>query len=158
MLAAHEFTVGYLGDARPLSLILPRTTYEYAMLVGHVEGRPTAVFLSSQHRSYCLASEGNTSWKGLIVPEVRIEVDETSLFDPATLDSPFCSIIRRDTRLAIRARRERPFGDGTSVTLHDNLASAGDLKAGFSKWQVVVGEGACRRVLWSTDRLTAEGV
>lgn len=151
MLSAEEFTVGYVADAKPLSLMLPRTRYEHTILVGHVEGKPTAVVLTGQHASLCFECERNNSFGGLIIPGVRIEVDETSLCDPAGMDTPSCSIIRRDTRLAIQAQSERRFGGSTSVTLHDELVSAGEQKAGFTKWQVVIGEGVTKRVLWKVD-------
>lgn len=157
MLKATEFAVGYLGDASPLSLILPRTKYEEAMLVGNVEGKATAVILSGQHQFLCFSGAGNTDWKGLMIPNVHIEVDETSLFDPDASGTPTGSIIRRDTRLTIHAREERAFGAGTAVTLHDSLPSAERLKAGFTKWQIVVGEETSKRVLWSTNLETAEG-
>lgn len=157
MLKATEFAVGHLGDASPLSLMLPRTKYEEVILVGNVEGIATAVILSGQHQFLCFAGAGNTNWKGLIIPNVHIEVDETSLFDPDASGTPPGSIVRRDTRLTIHAREERPFGSGTAVTLQDSLPSAERLRAGFTQWQIVVGEGTSKRVLWSTDLVPAAG-
>jgi hypothetical protein len=151
MLSADEFTVGYLGSAEPTSLVVPRFSPGEAILVGHIDGNPTAAFITGKYANLCFESKGNTSWSGLIVPGVRVEVDEATLFEPSRLDAPFGSIIRLDTRLVVRARRERSFGDATHVTLQDNLASAGELRAGFTKWQVIIGEGVSKRILWSTE-------
>ncbi|TCN19811.1 hypothetical protein [Sinorhizobium americanum] len=150
MLSPNEFTVGTLGSAEPLSLILPRTKYEATMLVGYVDKAPAAVFLSGQFAFQYLLSTGNDNLGGLIVPGVRVEVSESSVFDPNQTSAPFGAVIRTDTRLVIRAKSEHAFGGSSSVTLHDELASAGELYAAFTKWQIVIGEGQAKRVLWQS--------
>lgn len=157
MLTGEKFTVGYLADASPTSLILPRAKYEETILVGHVDGNQTAVFLSGQHRFRCFAGAENNTWKGLIISDVQIEVDETSLFDPAAEDTPFGSIIRTDARLAIQARQDSFFGNGTLVTLHSGLPPARELRVGFANWHIVVGQQNSKRVVWSADKLTING-
>ncbi|WP_081162385.1 hypothetical protein [Ensifer aridi] len=148
MLSPNEFTIGTLGSAAPLSLILPRTKYEATMLVGHVDKAPAAVFLSGEFAFRYFPSTANDSWRGLIIPGVRVEVDETSVFDPGQTSAPLGAAIRTDTRLAIRVKSEHSLTGSSAVTLHDELASAGDLGAGFTKWQIAIGEGPTKRVLW----------
>ncbi|EMS96063.1 hypothetical protein H009_19472 [Agrobacterium tumefaciens str. Cherry 2E-2-2] len=152
MLAAHEFTVGTFGDARPLSLILPRNKYEATVLIGQFGNAPAAFFLEGQYAFLFFESTGNTDWKGLIVPNVRIEVDETSVFDAASQNAALGSLIRKSTTLGVRAKRERGFDDGATVTLHDGLADTGDLRAGFQHWQIVIGTGVDKRVLWQKQQ------
>lgn len=151
MLAADEFTVGKLGDALPGSLILPRTKYEAAVLIGQLEAASAAVFLTAPHRFKFFLSAGNTHWGGLIVPDVKIELDETSLFDPDYDGSPLGSVIRMDTRLVVRAITERSFGHASQITLRSDLAPILQGSAAFSRWQVVIGEGRGKRVLFSVD-------
>lgn len=147
MLAAHEFTVGTLSDAGPLSLILPRNKYEATVLIGKFKDVPAAVFLENQYAYHFFECADNTSWSGVIIPNVRVEVDETSVSD----SGPLGSLIRKSTTLSIRAKRDGGFDDGATVVLHDGLADAGDQRAGFARWQIVIGEGVDKRVLWKTS-------
>lgn len=150
MLSPDEFTVGTFADAAPLSLILPRTSYEDAALIGSWEGAAAAVFLSGQFAFHVFENTPRDHWCGLVVPDVRVEVDEATLFDPERNDVPLGTIIRTDTRLVVQAKRQNTFSRGTPVTLHDGLPSANELKAGFSGWQVVIGTGLAKRILWQT--------
>jgi len=94
-------------------------------------------------------SADNHDWQGLIVPQVRIEVDESSVFDPDYGSAGLGVMVRRDTVLAIQAKMDHGFGRSTSVTLHEGLPSC-KLKAGFTQWQVVIGRDVEKRVLWRT--------
>lgn len=158
MLSANEFSVGALANATPLSLILPRNQYEAALLIGSCNDAPAAVFLSGQFAFTFFPSADNHSWKGLIVPNVRVEVEPTSLYNGDNFGGGLGSVIRVDTRLVVKAKSERYFGDGVSVTLHDGLAPCAEgYTAGFANWQVVVGEGQDKRVLWrSIDKPTSQ--
>ncbi|MCR8724073.1 hypothetical protein [Frigidibacter sp. ROC022] len=149
MLSPEEFTVGDVGTARPLSLLLPISKYDEAMLIGELEGVAVAVLLSGDQKSCLIECEGNDSWKGLIVPDVRVEVDESSLVDVNVYNPPSLAVVRTGTRLAIRATREKWIQSRQLVTLHEGLVPAGELQATFARWQVVVGVGDTRRVLWS---------
>lgn len=149
MLSPNEFTIGKIEDAKPLSLILPTSKYEETMLVGQSNKAAVAVFLTGHHKALFIESEGNKSWGGLIIPDVRIEIDETSCVDAYNTDAPFLSVTRIDTRLVVAGKSEGSFGRSTLITLHDNLTSAGEYQAAFTKWQVVVGEGQNTRVVWS---------
>jgi hypothetical protein len=150
MLAPEDFTVGTIGTAVPLSLILPRNSYEEIILIGHIDGAPAAVFLTGQCRFQCFLSTGNHNYGGLVIPGVRIEVDETSLFD-AHGTSPLGVAVRTDTRLIVRGKSEDFYGSTKAITLHDNLTSAGENRVGFTKWQAVIGSGDQKRVLIEID-------
>ena len=149
MLSPSEFTVGKVGIAKPLSLILPTSKYEETLLVGQLNDVPTAVFLSGQHKSMFFEAEGNESWGGLIIPSVRIEIDETSFVDEYSSEAPMLSVTRTDTKLVVAAKAERSFGRQIQITLHEGLVSSGEAKAKFANWQIVLGEGQDKRVLWT---------
>jgi hypothetical protein len=148
MLSASEFTVGTFGNAEPLSLILPRTKYEQTVLIGTYNGAAAAVFLSGEHAFRFFESAGNDSWEGLIVPNVRIEVDETTVFNPDHGDAPLGCVIRKGPLLTIRAIRDGSMGSSSTITLHDKLPFASDLRAGFKRWQIVIGDAFTKKVLW----------
>ena len=150
MLSASEFTVGTLADAKPLSLMLPRSKYEVPCLVGHVDNIPTGVFLSSQFRFHAVEAKDGARWSGLIVPNVRVLIDETSLFDPGQTQT-LGAIVRTETSLSILAQKENRFGRTSPVTLEANLPSTNDMSAGFLRWQVVIGDGTGTRVLHEVD-------
>jgi hypothetical protein len=157
MLSPDEFTAGTFSHAHPLSLILPRTKHEAAALIGSTRGAPAAILISGQFAFHAFFSADNYSWKGLIVPNVRIEVDETSLFDPDQQATPLGSVIRTAQSLVIRGRAENGSGQIMPVTLHDGLPET-DLKAAFSQWQVVIGQGSEKRVLWGARKSNSESV
>jgi hypothetical protein len=153
MLAANEFTVAPLANAEPLSLILPRTRYEETALVGHTSDGPAVVFLSGSRPFEWFACAGNTHWKGLIVPHVRIEVDEASVFEPDSISGNIGSVLRTGTQLVIRARPIAPHGYA-QIILEDGLPTTQNVAAGFTTWQVVIGSGHDKRVLWNSDANT----
>lgn len=150
MLSPSEFIVGNVRIAKPLSLVFPTETNDETLLVGKVDGAAVAVFLSGRFKSLYFNSGENDNWSGLILPNVRVEVDETSLLDADRFDVSSLAVVRTDTRLAILAKREHSLGSRTLVTLHDNLAPVGAFRATFARWQIVVGEGKNKRVVWST--------
>jgi hypothetical protein len=150
MLSAYEFTVGTLESAAPLSLLLPRTKYEASVLVGHGENGPVAVVLSGQFAFYRLETRGSENWKGLIVPNVRVEVDEGSLFSPDHEGNTLGAVLRLDTRLVVSAKDERYTGRAAFVCIYNDLAPTGEHKAGFRRWHVVIGQGTDKQVLWQT--------
>lgn len=149
MLSPNEFSVGKVCVAKPLSLILPTSKYEETLLIGQLNDVPTAVFLSGQHKARFFRTEGNTSWGGLIIPSVRIEIDETSFVDEYSPEAPMLSVTRTDTKLVLAAKEESSFSSRTQITLHEGLVSSGDAKAEFTNWQIVLGERQDKRVLWT---------
>lgn len=151
MLAAHEFIVGNFANAAPLSLMLPRSAAEFPILVGHINGSPAGAILSEQYAFECIEGDPSGNWAGLIVPDVRIEVDESSLFVADYTAGAPGSIIRADTRLLLRVNRERSNVSERAITLHEMLPSAGEYRAGFARWAVVIGSGYDKRTLWTAN-------
>lgn len=149
MLEAHEFAVGSLSQAQPGSVVLPRSERDEAFLIGSIGGITAAVILSGSNAFHCFGSEGNTSWRGIIIPYVRIEVDPASAFDPDRVSAPLGSIIRSSTTLSIRAPVLQVYGDDTYVDLVDGLTDAGGHHAAFTDWQIFIGTGHEKRILWT---------
>ncbi|ACF00312.1 hypothetical protein [Rhodopseudomonas palustris] len=148
MLAASEFVVGCLADANELCLVIPRTEYESLVLVS----AGTAIVLEGNHEFVCFPSGGNESWKGVIVPGVKIEVDETAMFDAENWRLPPGAMVRRGAELVIVARDDQGFSRVTQCPIVNGLPRCRDnFAAGFARWQVVIGRGEERRILKVVD-------
>jgi hypothetical protein len=149
MLDASEFTIGSLAHAGGLCFVMPRTEREEPFLVS--PGNPrTAVYLGGTFRGFSI--DGDVAWKGLIIPNIRIEVDPTIAFDP-DYGTPAGSIVRHDDKLSIIAAVDAGgWRQPMRVPLVTALSACeGELSAGFRHWQVVVGEGSAKRVLQIID-------
>lgn len=150
MLSPSSFTAGTFANARQLSLflVLSQAEWEETALIGIVEGAPVAVLLSEQYPLQFLPCMDENAWHGLIIPDVRIEVDESSVFNAENKRTPGGSVIRTDTKLIIRATNgQTTDGRLTEVTLHDDLPVA-DLRVGFTRWQVVLNNDENKGILW----------
>ncbi len=148
MLSLSEFTVGSIGQATPLTLVLPRSRYEDTFLIGHGSNAPAALFLSGDHQFKWFESAGNESREGLLIPNVRIEVDETSVFHPSELRPEFGTIVRKGTQLVAHATNAtRSLSRPESFVLEDGLPSTSNVEVSFLRWQIVLGSGREKRVL-----------
>lgn len=155
MLAPEQFTVGTFASAPAGSLILPRSKHEAAAIVGTLDDAPTVVFLSEQFQFNYFPTAGAENWSGLIVPDVRIEVDQATAFDPG-YGKPLGAVIRVDTSLGVYAKTERSFGRTRAVPLILNLPAVTEGGVGFTTWQVVLGAGADKQVLLKVAVTAAE--
>jgi hypothetical protein len=141
-----------LGQASGLTLFLPRTNYERTFVVASSDSGLIAVCLDrdSDMAFRTFNCTQNDVWKGLQIPNIRIEVELSSLFDPDERDFPLGSIIRRNTMLGISAKSADNIYAGRSklVPLIAGLPANGEgMSAGFRKWSVVLGAGNdCRRL------------
>lgn len=150
MLFPEEFTVGTFATAVPGSLVLPRTKYEALSLICEGDGEPTAVFLGGAYSFQSFPSGGADNWKGVIIPDVRVEIDETSLYDPDQNGHALGVIVRQETKLVIRTKAEHSFGRSTPVVFQSGLSESKG-SAAFTRWQIVVGHGDEKRVLHKVD-------
>lgn len=152
MLSPNEFTVGTLADAEPLSLMLPRSRHEKAFLIGQLEnGGPAAVFLDGEYTFHFFETTDAKNWKGILIPKVHVEVDEASVFDPEDLSPHSGTVVRVSTHLVVLAKAERSFGRHSRIMLETDLPPTHDFRAGFSRWQIVIGDGRQRRILRQID-------
>ena len=152
MLRPDEFTVGALKDTTPLSLLLPRSKYEQPILVGGTEDEPIAVFIGDKHAFHSFACAENDAWKGLIVPNVRIEADPDSLFSDSD-GIPVGALVREGDRLLLWGiSKASGFPNAVGVELVCNLSPAPEhMRAAFSRWQIVIGEGNAQRTMKQVD-------
>lgn len=154
-LRASEFAVGPLGCCAPGSLLLPRTAHELPYLIGASPDGPMALCLSGQFRFQAFVTEGNTGWSGLIVPGVRVEVDPSSSPGLYRRGASMGCARRQGKTLSVVGRSDHT-GRSATVIVDDELANLGDETATFERWQVVLGDGLDRRVLWTVDVATDE--
>jgi len=156
MLAPEEFTVGTFASAPAGSLILPRNKHEATAIVGLLDDAPTAVLLGNRFPFHYFPTAGSETWSGMIIPKVRVEVDESTAFDPAYGGSPLGTVVRAAAELSIYGTTERSFGRHVAVSLVSNLPATPDGSVGFSRWQVVLGAGTEKRILFKIDVPTAD--
>lgn len=149
MLSASEFTVGSIGQALPLTLVLPRYPHEETILIGQCSNGTAAFFLGGNHQFQWFESAGNGHWHGLLIPDIRIEVDETSIFNPNHLQPKLGTVVREGTQLVAKAKAtsNHSFSGLESIVLEDGLPPTSDEAAGFLRWQIVLGSGREKRVL-----------
>lgn len=151
MLQAHEFTAGNLLDARGLTLMLPRDEYEQSLLIAEHGDLTMVAILKGPYRFRAFKRDASSNqWRGLLIPDIRIEIDETSVFQPQG-SAPLGSLLRSDSDLRLMTRRDdEQFGRAGSIVLLTNLPTCGDGQSvGFTSWQIVLGEGRNRRILYS---------
>lgn len=78
------------------------------------------------------------------------EVDETSAFDAHYEVVPLGSAMRKGSELAICTKQQK--GPGMAyITLIGDLPSIGEHKVGFTRWQLVLGEGSRKRIIRKFD-------
>jgi hypothetical protein len=150
MLSPDEFSVGTLSAATGRTLVIPRSRYDYPMLVLPVGDIRMAVLLSGGREYQAFDCTTNEHQKGMLVRDVQVEVDETSLFDPDHDGLPYGAAIRSGDSLSIVANQQDRFG----FTPQRLIPMIGDLpmlqermQAGFRRWQITVGVGLDKRVL-----------
>src|ERR1700744_5802296 len=121
MLSPDEFSVGHIASARGLTLVLPVDQYDHLILVTMVDAEPTAILLDDRDQFEAFGCQANTNYKGILIPDVRIEVDETRVHDAAGRWAVPGMIVRRDVSLFISARVDRRPGSNQLVALQRGL-------------------------------------
>ena len=156
MIDPAECFAAPISAARGLTLVLPRSSYERACLIVPREEKLVCVCLEEFSRTgpfFAFECDDNDNWRGLLIPEVRIELDETSLHDADGRYAPRGSMARTQGELTLAVEFEGQFHTRTSgVTILDGLPPCSPHQtACFAKWQVVLGNGDNKRVLWTVD-------
>jgi hypothetical protein len=152
MLSVEEFTSGALSDAKPLALMLSRTTRDQLILVGGTDEKRAAVFVGKQHRFVYFTYDVNHHYSGLIIKHIAIELDECATFDPNAHDGTLGSLVRQGTTLSIYATTDPNSGHLHHVPLIENLEAISErCRVGFLRWQIVIGSGAQKRILQTID-------
>lgn len=157
MLSVDEFSVGTLSQAQALTYVLPRSSHEKPILVAPDVGVPVAIFLGADEDFLSFGSSDNTYWGGLLIHGVRIEVDETSVFNPEGWSPPLGAVLRKDKILCVVTKSDDRFKRQRQVVLADGLGQVEPREAaGFMRWQVVLGQRADKRVLHRVDVSSAK--
>ena len=157
MLSPTEFLIGSVSEAAGLTLVLPRTGYEFLSIVSGAAETPKVVCLEGSHRFHSFPVKGN-AWKGVLIPNIRIEVDESTAFDPA-YETHLGALVRKGDRLCIVTIPANGFVYGHEETnlLEQLPAGTESLAAGFLRWMIVIGEGTTRRELKVIDARSDPG-
>jgi hypothetical protein len=153
MLSPGDFSVGCIGDVTTsLTLVMPRGHYEHPMLVTQASGSPYAVFLAGEYRFLGFECGNNDSWKGILIPNVTIEMDDESIFEAEDLHSPFGALVRRGTQLDVVTRTDGGFPRPVKKPLIVGLPPCRlNMAAGFTRWRICLGEGTRKRELKRVD-------
>lgn len=151
MLSPEQFTAGTLASAKPPTLILPRSDYERTILViPEGEGIRAVILDDGQFSSF--ECTGNDHFAGMLVNDIRFEIDEAHLFDARSFPV-LGSLVRVGTELKICATPDGRFvGRHVRYTVLDGLPPCSDNEnVGFPRWQIVVGESRNKQVLRSIE-------
>jgi hypothetical protein len=152
MLAASEFSIGFIGSVEALTLVLPVDKYDQAFLIVPAADGPVGIFLSGEHQFLAFPSSGNESYKGILVPSVSVEMDVSSA-ETSSFHTPG-AMVRRREGLFMAARFDR-MREGQLFAVSRGLVVCGrDLAASFTRWHVALGIGRDRRELWKVDLRT----
>lgn len=160
MIDPSECFAAPVAGAKSMTLVLPRTAYEYRSLIATPSETPVLICLDDYPRLgpfLAFECQQNESWKGLHIPGVRIELDESSLFDGEGYHAPRGAMLRIDDKLALSARFEGQVpAIGGGAIIADGLPPCAPYQSAcFLRWQIVLGEGKQKRVLAMIDATAA---
>jgi hypothetical protein len=148
MLLPHEFSVGFIGGINQLTLVLPVDSYDRSFLVTLASGKPTAISLDKKDGFASFTCENNSSYKGILVPNIAVELNEKVALDAIGWGTPLGTLVRREESLLISTRLEGSLPQNTLVPIITGLpASQPNMAAGFTKWRIVIGDGPSKRIL-----------
>ncbi len=150
MLTVNEFFAGEANTAKPISLIQPITDHEDEMLIAGNTENPIAIFLQGEHAFQWFEVAGSSNWTGLIIPNLSIEVDQTSAFNPNFQRNWIGAAVRSQTELTICVKAKGRNGT-SNISVVSELPSLGDYKVGFNRWQLVLGDGSQKWVIRAFD-------
>lgn len=150
MLALSEFFPGTIADAPVGSLILARSANERSGIIAVYDDEPFFVILSDEGRFRGFPSGQNASNKGVIVPGVTVEVDETCLGEYDPWETARGAIVCKGGVAGIRAEMVGARSHGIVLAMLGSFA-ASPVEAAFTRWQVTLGIGQEKRVLMKID-------
>jgi hypothetical protein len=112
--------------------------------------------LASNAEGFSASGQPGTRPRGLFFgpsgPRQRWGVDETSVYDTVGNYAPPGMVVRQNDGLFVAASADRMRMRSDLFALQRGLAASGvNLSAGFSKWQIVLGNDPHQRVLKTID-------
>lgn len=151
MLKPSECFAGPISAATGMTLVMPRSENEKIILLVKSDEKLFAVFLNADPgtgKFPAFECGNNDYWNGLHIPNVTIELDETALCKER-YDTPFGSMTRTGNKLVVQARVD---SWPAALTVLDGLPSCSERQSAcFLKWQIVLGDGDSKRVLYRVD-------
>lgn len=153
MLRFDQMRTGYLKDAEPLSLMLPTDTGTPKFLVCGSKDDPVAVELGGEDVFSAFRCGQDTYWRGLLILDVHLEVDETSRFERSVGRGPVGSLELNGQSAHIVTRGHHG-GAGRVVAFSSPSIERSEISVGFARWEICVGLGDQKQVLHSIDRQT----
>jgi hypothetical protein len=133
-----------------------RATHLFVVRLGDFT---TAVCLNGEYAFRAFDVDVVNNWKGLVIPEARIEVELGSAFDYEVNSAPLGALLvgYQGARIRVEMKSRRGFDENIDLPLGLNLADvSGSLDVGFRKWSFVIGRGDEGQCVLSFD-LTGEG-
>lgn len=145
MLTTSDFVTSTIADTKPLSLVRGLDGPDRDLLIAGTAEAPIAIILEGEFAHQHFKASGSEHWDGLIIPNLRVEVDDTSAFDARAIRNPVGSVVRTASELALLVQNKPPMGLGR-ICLETGLADMGQHSVGFYRWQLVRGEGQGKQV------------
>lgn len=149
MLRVGQFSVGSVATTSGLTLVLPRTKYEYTILVAGGAGERMAVLLEGNDPFVAFSAENNCRFAGILIPEVDIEMDLQSAYEVRQFDIRPGTMVRSGSTLSIATSPPGSRGWGVAATtLISGLPELPENQSvGFLSWRIVLGSGVDRQIL-----------
>ncbi|MFV0801541.1 hypothetical protein OHI65_10115 [Brucella sp. MAB-22] len=150
MLSPHEFEVGSLNDAKPNSILLRAEDPRDKILVVGNEGARFAIFIERNFEYFDYKE--NNYYRGLIIQDVKFEVDETSIGGLNTASEPLGAIIASRTMLKIRAVQAERFRSQSSIPIYgkeDNNYSVDRIF--FKRWSIYINSDGEKKIIHSVN-------
>ncbi len=152
MLPPDKLVSANLGDAKELSVLMPTNKWGFPFLLVPSGETVLAVSLGGEQKFACFDAKGNTAYRGLLITGVELVLDPDSAFDFSRLDGRPGVLVRDGAFLAMNLFPEGMMRIAQLVPLFAGLpAGSSGLQIGFNHWQVTIGQGVDRQVLFDMD-------
>ncbi|WP_179504334.1 MULTISPECIES: hypothetical protein [unclassified Sphingomonas] len=147
MFQIDQVFAGYVDQAPIGTFFMPIEDEGAYMLIGEAKDpdendEAFAVFLS-RHDFEFMPTQGNRAWKGLIISDVRIEVDPKS----ASINRCVGCIYIKNGIISLVAKN-RMFSKLINIGVTNSL---NDFEVAFTRWSIIHGRGEHRKVLAEID-------
>jgi len=159
MLTPEEFVLGHAAEEELTSLAL---LYSFAnragksLLAPH-DGRLKQILLDGEDPHYVYEIGTRRDWPGIIVPDVRVWVDEEKLISPYVGSLPIGCLLRRDTGLYFIGQAPGGFGTASAQLVGGLRQAPEQASVGFSRWRLTIGHGENERTLFEHEVKSERG-
>ena len=152
MLKPSECFAAPISAATATTLVLPRYEFDYCGLIVMRDEVPFSICLNDVRgmpRFTAFNCNDNYHWRGLHIPGVEVELDETSLYNVDGFGAPLGSMTRQADKLMISVSLSDQYQRQPRVIpIFESLPPcAPNETACFMKWQIVLGDGENKRIL-----------